>query len=119
MLDPYDGSPYGALRTRSEAPIQDMDEGRPLQRAPLGDGPDDSVAQKRRYRRVDESISHAGKRPAPVVLCADLGVEWLFDLGAELAVWAWPERPDVTRLQRTRTPKVNPDRSRVIGASGA
>jgi len=37
-----------------------------LHRAPLDADPDESVAQKRRYRRVDESISHARKRPAPV-----------------------------------------------------
>ena len=53
-----------------------------------------------------ESISHARKRPAPVVLAPDLEVEWLFDLGPGLAVWPWVERPDVTQLRRTRTPKV-------------
>lgn len=55
---------------------------------------------------MDESISHARKRPAPVVLAPDLGVEWLFDVGADLAVWPWVDRPDVTQLRRTRTPKV-------------
>ena len=55
---------------------------------------------------MDESISHARKRPAPVVLCPELDTEWLFDVGADLAVWPWLERPAVTRLQRTRTPKV-------------
>lgn len=55
---------------------------------------------------MDESISHARKRPAPVVLAPDLGVEWLFDVGADLAVWPWAERPDVTQLRRTRTPMV-------------
>jgi hypothetical protein len=55
---------------------------------------------------VDESISHARNRPAPVVLCPDMATEWLFDVGADLAVWSWQDRPDVTRLQRTRTPKV-------------
>mgnify|MGYP002381915173 FL=1 len=73
---------------------------------PSANGPDESVAQKRRCRRVDESISHARKRPAPVVLAPDLGVEWLFDVGADLAVWPWAERPDVTQLRRTRTPMV-------------
>mgnify|MGYP001161912600 FL=1 len=73
---------------------------------PSANGPDESVAQKRRCRRVDESISHACKRPAPVVLAPDLGVEWLFDVGADLAVWPWAERPDVTQLRRTRTPRV-------------
>ena len=83
-----------------------MDEGHPLARVPLGDGPDVTVAQKRRCRRVDESISHARKQPAPVVLAPDLEAEWLFDVGAGLSVWPWSGRPDVTRLQRTRTPKV-------------
>lgn len=83
-----------------------MDEGHPRQRAPLDAGPDESVAQKRRCRRVDESISHARKRPAPVVLTPDVEVEWLFDVGADIAVWPWSERPDVTRLRRTRTPRV-------------
>ena len=55
---------------------------------------------------MDESISHARNRPAPVVLCPDMDTEWLFDVGADLAVWPGVERPDVTRLQRTRTPKV-------------
>lgn len=55
---------------------------------------------------MDESISPARKRPAPVVLAPDLGVEWLFDVGADLAVWPWAERPDVTQLRRTRTPRV-------------
>lgn len=55
---------------------------------------------------MDESIWHARKRPAPVVLAPELGVEWLFDVGADLAVWPWVERPDVTQLRRTRTPKV-------------
>ena len=55
---------------------------------------------------MDESISHARNRPAPVVLCPELNTEWLFDVGADLALWPWPESPDVTRLQRTRTPKV-------------
>ena len=55
---------------------------------------------------MDESISHALKRPAPVVLAPDLEVEWLFDVGADLVVWPWGERPDVTQLRRTRTPKV-------------
>ena len=73
---------------------------------PSANGPDESVAQKRRCRRVDESISHARKRPAPVVLDPGLDVEWLFDVGAKLAVWPWFERPDVTQLRRTRTPKV-------------
>lgn len=55
---------------------------------------------------MDESISPARKRPAPVMLAPDLEVEWLFDVGTELAVWPWVERPDVTQLRRTRTPKV-------------
>lgn len=83
-----------------------MDEGHPLQRVPLDAGPDESVAQKRRCRRVHESSSRTRKQPAPVVLDPDLGTDWCFDLGAGLAVWSWPERPEVTRLRRTRTPKV-------------
>lgn len=62
---------------------------------------------------MDESISRAGKQPAPVVLASDLDAEWFFDLGAGLAVWPWPERPDVTRLQWTRTPKVQAKSSHV------
>lgn len=41
-----------------------------------------------------------------MVLATDLEVEWLFDVGADLAVWPWADRPDVTELRRTRTPKV-------------
>lgn len=83
-----------------------MDEGRPLERAPLGADPDESVAQKRRCRRVDESSSPTRKAPAPVVLEPDLDTEWSFDIGAGLAPWSWSGPPDVTLLKRTRTPKV-------------
>lgn len=83
-----------------------MGEGRPLQRAPLGVGPDESLAQKRRCRRVHESSSPTRKQPAPVVLQPDLGTEWLFDLGPGLVTWTWAGDPDVTRLRGTRKPKV-------------
>lgn len=55
---------------------------------------------------MPESISPALKRPAPVVLDPELGTEWSFDVGAGLAVWPWKERPDLSQLRRTRTPRV-------------
>lgn len=83
-----------------------MDEGHPRQRVPLDVGPDESVTQKRKCQRVHQSISPARKRPAPVVFDPELGTEWCFDVGSGLAVWPWAERPEVTQLRRTRTPKV-------------
>ncbi len=55
---------------------------------------------------MSESISHARKRPVPVVLLPDQETEWVFDLGDGLEVWPWSEPPDVLLLCRTRTPKV-------------
>ncbi len=54
---------------------------------------------------VPESISHARKRPAPVVLLPSSDTEWLFDVGAGLALWPWTQPPDATTLCRARTPK--------------
>ena len=76
-----------------------------MQRVPLGHGPDESVTQKRRCRRVHESISPTLKRPVPVVLDPGVGTDWQFDLGEGLRTWEWSEAPDVTALRRTRTPK--------------
>ncbi len=54
---------------------------------------------------VPESISHARKRPAPVVLLPSSDTEWLFDVGAGLALWPWTQPPDASTLCRARTPK--------------
>ena len=64
-----------------------------------------NLGQKRRCRRVDESIWRAPKRPAPVVLAPELGTEWLFDVGDGLTAWPWKDALEVTRLVRARTPK--------------
>ena len=65
-----------------------------------------NLGQKRRCRRVHESISPARKQPAPVVLDRDLETEWLFDVGAGLSPWSAAHLPELSRLQRTRTPRV-------------
>jgi hypothetical protein len=64
-----------------------------------------NLGQKRRCRRVDESISHARKRPAPVVLDPELNTSGS-STWARTWPWPWPERPGRHPLQRTRTPKV-------------
>lgn len=55
---------------------------------------------------MHESISPTRKRPPPVVLDPALGTEWSFDCGAGLTGWPWSQPLDVTKLKRTRTPKV-------------
>lgn len=54
---------------------------------------------------VPESISPTRKRPAPVVLLPTADTEWLFDVGAGLALWPWTQPPDATHIRRARTPK--------------
>lgn len=41
-----------------------------------------------------------------MALDPDLGTEWSFDCGAGLSAWTWAQPLDVTKLKRTRTPKV-------------
>jgi len=54
---------------------------------------------------VPESISPTPKRPAPVVPLPSSETEWLFDVGAGLALWPWTQPPDAAHLRRARTPR--------------
>jgi hypothetical protein len=63
-----------------------------------------NLAQKRRCRRVPQSISPARRQPAPVVMTDD-PVEWWFNVGAGTRSWDGELPPDPRTVSRVRRPR--------------